>query len=125
MHGQGWAALILASVLAASAAPSTARSRGCGLNERSFVGDWSSPAGDEIVKGDVWAIAFSYDGGKRVYNEWLHFRPMGSGTWRMKACSVVVDSHGSVMRFGFLGNDGRRLVELPYARNAPVFRRIK
>ena len=125
MRGYGWAALILAGLLAASAAPSAAKSRGCGLTERSFVGSWSSPAGDEIVKGDVWAIAFTYEGGKRVYNEWLHFRPMGSGTWRMKTCSIVVDSAGSVTRFGFLGNDGRRLVELPYTRGSAVFRKAR
>jgi hypothetical protein len=104
--------------------PTLAKPPACPLKERAFVGSWSTPAGDEIVRGDVHEIAFEYIEGKRVYSEWLHHRPMGSGTWRVQGCEAVVTDQGASWRYRFLNNDGRRLVHVPFKRGNPIYRRI-
>jgi hypothetical protein len=110
--------------MVAATAQIAAKPSVCLLTEQAFLGNWSTPAGNEIVRGDVREIAFEYVEGERVFSEWLHHRPMGSGTWRVVSCTVAVHDHDTAIRFRFLGNDGRRLVELPYRPGDPVYRRV-
>lgn len=117
-----WLALPLG---AAIAGPATSKPAPCPLTERSFLGQWTTPAGNEIVENDVRAIAFEYEDGKRTFSEWLHFRPMGNGTWRMENCGVTVTDHEITWRFRFLGNDGKRLVEVPYSKGSAIYRRVR
>jgi hypothetical protein len=117
--------MALAVVIVAMPTASEGKAARCQLSERDFLGNWSSPAGDEIEANDVRALAFEYVEHKRIYGEWLHHRPMGSGSWQYSSCVVTVDDHGAILRFRFLGNDRRRLVEIPYTRGSSIYRRVR
>lgn len=110
----------------ADALANDSSSKDCPLTEASFLGSWSSPLGDEVVKNDVHELAFTQRGGKRFFSSWLHYRPETfDATWDFRDCSVTVRHEGWSAKYGFVDNDGKRLIELPVGKDSEIFTRTK
>ena len=88
---------LLAAVLAACTAAVAAPKPKCSVTEAQITGAWVNVSGPSFFE----EMAFEHEGGKRVFNSWLHHRPEIFGAdWKLDDCRLQV-RHENGMTFDF------------------------
>ena len=119
---RGWRAGILAALLLA---PLFAQALSCGVTEASLAGAWQRSGGG----GPFEQMEFTTEGGRRVFNSWLHERPdISDGSWSLQSCVLKI-SHPTEAALSFtfsarLTRNGRLQLKED-ADPSASFRRIK
>ena len=114
-----------AVVAALLAAPLLAQAKSCGVTEASLAGAWQRSGG----LGPFEQMEFATEGGRRVFNSWLHERPdISNGSWSLQSCVLRI-SHptGAALSFTFsarLTHTGRLQLKED-AEPGASYRRIK
>ena len=114
-----------AVVAALLAAPLLAQSKSCGVTEASLAGAWQRSGG----LGPFEQMEFATEGGRRVFNSWLHERPdISDGSWSLQSCVLRI-SHPTEAALSFtfsarLTRSGRLQLKED-AEPSASYRRIK
>ena len=115
---------LLAAVLAACTAAIAAPKAKCNLTEAQLAGAWVSVSGPSFFE----EVAFEYEGGKRVFNSWLHHRPEIFGAdWKLDDCRLQIrHENGMTFDFASVRVRGDRLYLREEGKKADaVYKRIK
>ena len=87
--------LAVAAVLLAT--PLLAQAKSCGVTEARLAGAWQRSGG----LGPFEQMEFATEGGRRVFNSWLHERPdISAGSWSLQACVLKI-SHPTEAALSF------------------------
>jgi hypothetical protein len=115
----GLAAALLGACLSAAA-----QKPRCSVAEAMVTGPWASVKG-----GSFEEFALEREGGKRVFNSWLHQRPEYSGgEWTLKDCrlTIRVESANASFEYASVRVSGSRLyLREEGERTEAVYKRIK
>jgi hypothetical protein len=97
----------------------------CRFTEQDMIGGWSSaPQDSDVVKDDAREFLFQREGEERVFGEYLHHRPMSSGTWRFDGanCTIaLVYRHSGSETLRATGGRRPRLV----GEGGEIYRKLK
>ena len=115
---------VLAASLAAAAAVQAVPPARCAVTEDMIVGPWQG------VKGTFFQeMALEREGGKRVFNSWLHQRPEYSGgEWTLEDCrlGIRIDSANASFDYAGVRVSGSRLyLRRQGEKSEEVYKRIK
>jgi hypothetical protein len=107
---------MMAAILMLAAAPLPVHRRApCTTTERMIIGAWSdddaaAEKSEIFPDGDSREIQFNRAAGRRVYQEYLHQRPGGSGTWSLRKCVLTITEGGISTRYTVTELRGDRLL---------------
>jgi hypothetical protein len=101
------------------------RSAGCAADEQSLVGAWGAHSRSDSFE----QIAFTIEGGARVFRSWRHERPeIGRGTWSVAACVLRI-GHATEPALSWVfrvdrANDGELRLREDGTRRQERYRRL-
>jgi hypothetical protein len=120
----GSARAVFAACLLACASVAVASKPKCAVTESMIAGAWTSVSGPSFFE----EMAFEYEGGKRVFNSWLHHRPELSGEWRFDDCKLHIRVESSTTTFDFASvrvRGNRLYLREEGKKSEAVYKRIK